>query len=104
MLYFIKLTRNKELYKDFKNSKFELDTDEHYLEIYHRDSWKDLITNNRETVDISGIISGTDASLVYINVADCSVTNVLDISNHLLVRGDVSFNSKMIVVDASFLF
>ena len=94
--------RNEEI-TDPSYGHIRYNTDEHYLEIYHRNSWKDLITNNRETVDISGIISGTDASLVYINVADCSVTNVLDISNHLLVRGDVSFNSKMIVVDASFL-
>ena len=94
--------RNEEI-TDPSYGHIRYNTDEHYLEIYHRNSWKDLITNNRETLDISGIISGTDASLVYINVADCSVTNVLDISNHLLVRGDVSFNSKMIVVDASFL-
>ena len=74
-------TSEREAMTDNSYGHIRYNTDEHYLEIYHRDSWKDLVTNNREIIDISGIISGTDASLVYLNIRDGSYTNILDISN-----------------------
>ncbi len=49
--------RNTEI-TDPSYGHIRYNTDEHYLEIYHRDSWKDLVTNNREIIDIVVLYQG----------------------------------------------
>jgi len=80
------------------------DTTNHNLEVYEENGWKDIVINDKPTIDISGKLIINDVSInKTLEVNDASFHNDVEISNNLIVaHGEVSFNKLLKVPDASF--
>ena len=77
-----------------------------YLEIYHSDTnnpegWRDLIINNKEQIDVSGLLVGDDASLnVFLKVPDLSLDTIHALNGDVVtITEDVSINGGLMVSD-----
>ena len=97
---------NNERISDASYGHIRYNTEEHYLEIYHSDSnnptgWRDLITNNRDNVDISGLLVGDDASLnIFLKVPDMSTNTIHALNGNVITfTEDVSMNGGLMISD-----
>ncbi|MAZ58547.1 MAG: hypothetical protein CMP56_03975, partial [Flavobacteriales bacterium] len=99
-------TSEREAMNDNSYGHIRYNTDEHYLEIYHSDSnnptgWRDIITNNKDEIDLSGLLVGDDASFnVFLKVPDISLNTIhaLD-GNVITLTEDVYINGGLMISD-----
>jgi len=97
---------NNERINDASYGHIRYNTDEHYLEIYHSDSnnstaWRDLITNNKDNIDISGLLVVSDASFNdFLKVPDLSIDIIHALNGNIItLTEDLSINGTLNVSD-----
>ena len=99
-------TSERNAMSDISYGHIRYNTDEHYLEIYHSDAntglgWRDLITNNKTNIDISGLLVGDDASFnKFLKVPDASFDYIHALNGDVITfTEDVSINMSLNVSD-----
>ena len=99
-------TSEREAMTDNSYGHIRYNTDEHYLEIYHSDAnnptgWRDVITNNKDEIDLSGLLVGDDASFnVFLKVPDISLDTIHALNGDVITLvEDVSINGGLTVSD-----
>ena len=72
------------------------DTTHHNLEVYEENGWKDIVINDKTNIDISGKIIVNDVSInSNLLAVDASFSNIGGIDGSLIVLGDLSVTGNI---------
>ena len=75
-------------------------TTEHNLEVYEENGWKDIVINDKTNIDISGKIVVNDVSInSNLLAVDASFSNIGGIDDSLIVLGDLSVTGNIYTSD-----
>ena len=79
------------------------DTTHHNLEVYEENGWKDIVINDKTNIDISGKIIVNDVSInSNLLAVDASFSNIGGIDGSLIVLGDLSVTGNIYTSDGFF--